>query len=129
MRAVSIIVAFCSICAGCSKPASDSKAAQNGTAPSAEQPANTSSLPETGHTPVETVATDNAYPEKDAVKRILHSAREMYLKSKFQAALDLVTQALEIDPQSPSALAMQHELIEAMKRFERHDRPAQSKVG
>jgi len=99
-----------------SKPTSESKAAQNGADSSAEKPVATTSFLHIGQAPAEI-----AYPEKDAVRKILHSAREVYLKSQFQAALDLVTQALEIDQQSPSALAMQRELVEAMKRINRHD--------
>ena len=136
MRAFSIVIAISCICAGCSKPESDSMPVQTG--PKAGQtgvdregtgatargdnPKFESSTEKPAPT-IPTPATDRAtadviYPENDAVKRILHSAREMHQRSQFQAALDLVVQALAIDPQSPSALALQHELVELMKRID-----------
>jgi hypothetical protein len=65
-----------------------------------------------------------AYPEKGEVVAILFRARELRQKFQFQGALDLVSKALELDPHSPSALSMQHELVETLKKIERPGEPA-----
>jgi hypothetical protein len=64
------------------------------------------------------------YPEKADVVAILFRARELRQKSQFHKALDLVAQALEIDAHSPSALSMQRELVEIVKKIQKPEGPA-----
>lgn len=59
-----------------------------------------------------------SYAERSDVVRLLHRARELYLRSQFRAALEVVDAALAIDPQSPSALNLQSELNEVLIRMD-----------
>jgi gamma-glutamylcysteine synthetase len=68
--------------------------------------------PETG--PAE---AGNTYPEKNEVLAILYRARELRQKSQFRAALELVSQALAVDPHSPAAQTMEREIAEILKRL------------
>jgi hypothetical protein len=64
------------------------------------------------------------YPEKADVVTILFRARELRQKFQFHGALELVAKALELDPHSPSALSMQHELVETLKKIQVPNEPA-----
>lgn len=60
-------------------------------------------------------SADVSYPEKIDVERLLFRARELEHKHEFQNALALVTEALGLDPHSPSAFAMKSRLEEILK--------------
>jgi hypothetical protein len=66
-------------------------------------------------------ATRIVYPEMNEVLAILYRARELRQKSQFQSALELVSQALAVDPDSPAAQTMERELAEILMRLRERD--------
>ena len=62
-------------------------------------------------------AIGTAYPEKVDVERLLHQARELEGKGKFETALSVVNQALQSDANSPAATTMRSHLEEIIKRI------------
>jgi hypothetical protein len=62
-------------------------------------------------------AAGDVYPEKNEVLAILYRARELRQKSQFQPALELISQALTLDPHSPAAQTMDREIADILKRL------------
>jgi len=113
MKTSFAIIAIAATCIGCSK-----------TAP-LPPPTTSASTKVTASSPAPVPLTDASpavdaldYPEKADVVAILFRTRELRKKSQFYGALNLVAKALEIDPESPSALSMQRELAEIVKKIE-----------
>jgi hypothetical protein len=117
MKTWFVIAAITVACVGCSKPAlPPDVSAQPKDAPPSLVPVSPTNVPPAADGPV--------YPEKADVVAILFRARELRQKFQFHGALDLVSKALELDPHSPSALSMQHELVETLKKIQGPDEPA-----
>jgi hypothetical protein len=114
MKTCVAIAAIATACIGCSKsdgPAR-AKAIENRTSPEhGRVPASTAS-------PGAIVVADrgDVYPERSEVVAILHRARELQQKFQLESALELVSEALELDPQSPAAQSMQRQLVEMLKK-------------
>jgi hypothetical protein len=112
-----VIAAITVMCVGCSKSElPPDVSAQPKATPPALLPVPPTDVPAT--------ADGLVYPEKADVVAILFRARELRHKFQFQGALDLVSKALELDPHSPSALSMQHELVETLKKIQVPNEPA-----
>jgi hypothetical protein len=117
MKTWFVIAAITVACVGCSKPAPPPDvSAQSKETPPALAPVPSTEVPAAADGPV--------YPEKADVVAILFRARELRQKFQFHGALDLVAKALELDPHSPSALSMQHELVETLKKIQGPLEPA-----
>src|SRR6185437_16313419 len=117
MKTWFIVVAITVTCAGCSKSA----VPPDVSAQPKETPPSLGPVPPTD---APQAADGFIYPEKADVVALLFRARELRQKFQFHGALDLVSKALELDPQSPSALSMQHEIVETMKRIRGPREPA-----
>jgi hypothetical protein len=117
MKTWFVIAAVTVASVGCSKPATPpALTAQPKDTPTSLVPVPPTEVPE--------AADALVYPEKADVVAILFRARELRQKFQFRGALDLVSKALELDPHSPSALSMQHELVETLKRIQAPHEPA-----
>ena len=68
-------------------------------------------------TPSSVPTTATSYPEKTKVERLLQLAREQEAKGLFEGALDLVNQALQLDPNSPSATSRKSHLEKITTRI------------
>lgn len=135
MKSVAIFSVLCAVQFGCSQSSDRSVSSKGETVPPKETAvASVSSAkgdisasqpvppPETSPSDIGTV-----YPEKSEVLAILYRARELQQTSQFQSALELVSQALIVDPQSPAAQSMEREIAEILKRLrapENQQRPA-----
>jgi hypothetical protein len=117
MKTWFVIAAITVTCVGCSKPAVPPDVSSQ---PKETRPA----LVPVPSTDVPAAADGLVYPEKADVVAILFRARELRQKFQFHGALDLVSKALELDPHSPSALSMQHELVETLKKIQGPHKPA-----
>jgi len=62
-------------------------------------------------------ATSTSYPEKVEVERLLVRAGEHQQNGKFEQALALVKEALQLDPSSPSATALQSKLEDIIRKI------------
>src|SRR5258708_30114654 len=114
MKTWFVIAGIAVTCAGCSKPVPPADVT---TQPKETGPSLVPALP----ADVPPVADRLVYPEKADVVAILFRARELRQRFQFHGALDLVSKALELDPHSPSALSMQHELVETLKKIQGPD--------
>jgi hypothetical protein len=116
MKTCVAITAITIACIGCSKSevpvGSGANALENRSFPERIRP------PASTTSPGATVVPErsDAYPEKSEVVAILHRAREMQRKFQFENAMELVSEALEIDPRSPAAQNMQRQLVEMLKK-------------
>ncbi len=125
MKNIAIVPVLCALAVGCGR-SPDQPVTSKGETPPTKDASRTSGdstggdsvgaqpvpAPETG--PAE---AGSNYPEKNEVLAILYRARELRQKSQFQAALELVSQALVVDPHSPAAQTMERELAEILKRL------------
>jgi hypothetical protein len=127
MKNFVILVVFCSASVGCGRSPNQPVSSIGDSLPEQEVMPGSGS-PTSGDVvasqPLPSPETDPAeagktYPEKNEVLTILYRARELRQKSQFQAALELVSQALVVDPHSPAAQTMEQELAEILKRLRR----------
>jgi hypothetical protein len=125
MKILALLSVLCAVAVGCAR-SSDPSVTSKGEALPANEAApvsgNSPSGDIVGLQPVPSPETDaaeagNTYPEKNEVLSLLYRARELRQKSQFQAALELVCQALVVDPHSPAARSMEHEIAEILKRL------------
>jgi hypothetical protein len=125
MKSLAIVPVLCALVIGCTRSA-DQRASSDGEALRVKEAARASENSTGGDVvasqPVPAPETDSAgagkvYPEKNEVLAILYRARELRQKSQFQAALEVVSQALVVDPHSPAAQTMERELAEILKRL------------
>lgn len=125
MKGLAIFFVLCAVQLGCSQspdlpvpskgeavPPKDAAAAPGSSAKGEISASKPVPLPENGPSD-----TGIVYPEKDDVVAILHRARELRQKSQFQSAMELVSQALVVDPHSPAAQSMEREIAEILKRL------------
>jgi hypothetical protein len=129
MKNLAILFVLCAVQFGCSRSPDRPISSDGETLPTKETAiASGSSL--TGDTstsqpvpPPDSRPSDTGtvYPEKNEVLAILYRARELRQKSQFQPALELVSQALAVDPDSPAAQTMERELAEILKRLRERD--------
>ena len=71
----------------------------------------------TQDTPSTAPTTATLYPEKTEVERLLHLAKEQEAKGLFESALDLANQALQLDPNSPTATSRKSQLEKIITRI------------
>jgi hypothetical protein len=124
-RIIGIVPVLCVLAAGCARSPNEPVSSQGESLPAKEtSPAYGNSIRADiiASQPVPSPETDpaeagNRYPEKNEVLAILYRARELRQKAQFQAALELVSQALVVDPYSPAAQTMERELAEILKRL------------
>jgi hypothetical protein len=127
MKNFVILVVFCSASVGCGRSPNQPVSSTGDSLPEQDvMPGSGSSTSGdvVASQPVPSPETDPAeagktYPEKNEVLVILYRARELRQKSQFHAALELVSQALVVDPHSPAAQTMEQELAEILKRLRR----------
>jgi hypothetical protein len=129
MRNAALLIVLCSVCVGCTR-SPDQPVSSKGEALPPKEASPASGNSSSGDTvasqlvpPLETIPADAGivYPEKNEVLAILYRARELRQKSQFQAALELVSQALVVDPCSPAAQTMERDLAEILKRLRTQD--------
>jgi hypothetical protein len=125
VKNIAIVPVMCALAVGCAR-SPDPPASSTGEALPAKEAARTSGDSTggdiVGTQPVPSPETDsaeagNSYPEKNEVLAILYRARELRQRSQFQAARELVSHALAVDPHSPAAQTMERELAEILKRL------------
>jgi hypothetical protein len=125
MKKAAILIVLYTACVGCSKPSAHAVSPNGKPQPSGDTaavPGNSTTgdmAPSQPVPPPETspAAAGDVYPEKNEVLAILYRARELRQKSQFQSALELVSQALAVDPHSPAAQTMEREIADILKRL------------
>jgi|GEM_PF-5390874 len=124
MKRLAVLFVICAVQLGCSD-SPDQPASTNHKAVPPKEATITSGnsvegkVSEAQPVPPDSVPSDpgSVYPEKNEVLTILYRARELKQKAQFQPAMELVTQALAVDPHSPAATSMERELAEILKRL------------
>ncbi len=125
MKIVIALFVVCSVCVGCSKSPNHTAspsgkqlpAGETAVAPDNSTKADIASSPPVPPPETSPSAASEVYPEKNEVLAILYRARELRQKSQFQPALELVSQALTLDPHSPAAQTLEREIAEILKRL------------
>jgi hypothetical protein len=123
MKRIAIVPVLCALAVGCAR-SPDPPVPSKGEALATKEASHRSgdSTGGVGTQPVPAPETDltdagTVYPEKNEVLAILYRARDLRQKSQFRAALELVSEALVVDPHSPAAQTMERELAEILKRL------------
>lgn len=124
MKSFAVFFVICAVQLGCSNSARQPASTNDESVPPkvnnvASGSSDALKISESQPVPRDSVPSDagTVYPEKNEVLAILHRARELKQKSQFQPAMELVTQALAVDPHSPAATSMERELAEILKRL------------
>lgn len=104
MRHYLPVVILLALTGGCTKTDS----------PTVVSPTNSASLPT--EKPTESTKP-TTYPEKTEVERLLVRAGEFQQQGEFEKALTLVKEALQVDPNSPSATVLRTSLEDIMRKI------------
>lgn len=124
MKRLAVFFVICAVQLGCSESSDQPASTNHKTVPAKETKVASGNSAEGKASEAQPVPPDSVpsdagtvYPEKNEVLAILYRARELKQKSQFQPAMELVTQALVVDPHSPAATSMERELAEILKRL------------
>ena len=109
MRNAQLAVLFLDLCVGCSRVDEPAKR---------RAPTTTS-----GDAVAQPKPVDTGYPESEQVLGLVHRALDLKRDGQFQEALRLVDKALALDPHSPTATKLRHQLVNIIVKIRRrkHD--------